>query len=58
MDYFMVRKQKKTLDIIFLILWGYFALESGLFLIHEGNSTYDDEEESEEEESGGEDLTA
>lgn len=35
-------------DIVFLILWGYFSLESGLFLIHEGRS-YSDDEESEEE---------
>lgn len=35
-------------DIIFLILWGYFSLESGLFLIHEGKSSYDDEESEEE----------
>lgn len=34
-------------DIIFLILWGYFALESGLFLIHEGRCNFDDESEEE-----------
>ncbi len=32
-------------DIAMLILWGYFALESGLFLIHEGKTTSDDENE-------------
>lgn len=35
-------------SIVSLVLWGYFSLESGLFLIHEGRS-YSDSEESEEE---------
>ena len=30
-------------NIAMLILWGYFALESGLFLIHEGKTISDDE---------------
>jgi len=30
-------------NIAMLILWGYFALESGLFLIHEGKTISDDD---------------
>lgn len=35
-------------DIIFTVLWGYFSLESGFFLIIEGRE-YSDEDEIEEE---------
>ena len=48
-DFTLTLHRNNLYDIIILILWGYFSLESGLFLMFEGKCSYDDEEESEEE---------